>query len=449
MATTKMFVHYSGTKEAFIAAGLATTYNNSIVFIKGGENGAGACVYTHGNYYGNVAEMLAALKYFTSISAGGKTASATGPNGTINFTADDPASVSIVVDSQGVHFALTDDFKTAVNTTLPNRIAAIEGDYLKSADKTTLQGEIASALAEAKKYTDDEVAEIVNAANESLIGTAEDTSDKSTIYGAKKYADEKAAAAQSAAEATAAADATSKVNAAKEELQGNIDDVNERLETVEGSYATKDAVSTAKNEAIAASVITIAESEGTGDILKKYVFSQNGAEIGTVNLAKDLVVSGGQVVEKEGVKYLQLTIANQENPVEIAVSDLVDVYTGSAYIDIAADNTISVKFADLDADLAAETATVGAAIKAAADAAAAADAKATQGVADAAAAKAVADANGARLDTIEADYLKTADKTELQGNIDKKVAQGDYDTKVADLEAKDAELAAMWEWEEL
>ena len=41
MATSKMFVHYSGTKAAFIAAGLPAQYSQKIVFIKGGENGTG------------------------------------------------------------------------------------------------------------------------------------------------------------------------------------------------------------------------------------------------------------------------------------------------------------------------------------------------------------------------------------------------------------------------
>lgn len=40
-----------------------------------------------------------------------------------------------------------------------------------------------------------------------------------------------------------------------------------------------------------------------------------------------------------------------------------------------------------------------------------------------------------RVKAIEDDYLKAADKEELQGNIDEKVAQSDYNTKVAALEA--------------
>lgn len=144
------------------------------------------------------------------------------------------------------------------------------------------------------------------------------------------------------------------------------------------------AIADAKSQAIAAGVVSIAEEAGTGNILKTYKFSQNNVEIGSINLAKDLVVSGGEIVEEGGVKYLSLSIANQENPVKIAVTDLVDVYTGSAYINITDGNVVEVKFADLATALAAEGNAVGNKLKANAEAAATADGKAVaaQGTAD-------------------------------------------------------------------
>ena len=123
-------------------------------------------------------------------------------------------------------------------------------------------------------------------------------------------------------------------------------------------------IATAKNEAVNASKVTVSESAGTDNVLKVYTFTQNGAEIGKINVPKDLVVSGGSIVEVEGVKYLRLTIANQTAPVDIAVTDLVDVYKGSAYITIASDNTISVNFSALDSKLVKDTSEVGKAIKA-------------------------------------------------------------------------------------
>lgn len=213
--------------------------------------------------------------------------------------------------------------------------------------------------------------------------------------------------------ATPIADA---VGAAKTELSGTISGIDGRLSTVEGSYATTDNVATAKGEAIAAGAVTIAEAAGTGNVLKTYTFTQNGAEIGTINFAKDLVVSGGEVVEKDGVKYLSLSIANQETPVEIPVTDLVDVYTGSTYIEISASNEISVKFAELDAALAAETATVGAAIKAA-------DAKGAQGISDAAAAKTAADNAQAHSEGVRTDLGNKADEASATGSAFARIAQ--------------------------
>lgn len=171
------------------------------------------------------------------------------------------------------------------------------------------------------------------------------------------------------------------------------------------------AIANAKQEAqeaaVAASKVTMNESAGTDSVLKVYTFSQNGKLIGKVNVPKDLVVSGGSVVEVDGVKYLRLSIANQTEPVDIAVTDLVDVYTGSAYITVGSDNAISVNFAALDAALKAETSQTGAAIKANATAAAAAKsaADAAQSTANTAkttaeAAKATADANKTKLDGI-------------------------------------------------
>lgn len=440
MATSKMFVHYSGTKAAFITAGLPSQYTNKIVFIKGGETGTGACVYTHGNYYANVEEALAALKYFSSISAGGTTATAAGPNSTINFTADDPATVSVKVDSTGVHFGLTDEFKTAVNTTLPNRIKAIEDDYLKAADKTELEGKVNTALADAKKYTDEEVSRIVADSGSGLIGSAEDTSDKSTIYGAKKYAEEKANAAQSAAEATAAGDATSKVNAAKEELNGVINGVDGRVVAIENDYL-KAADKTEITEAAAALEGRVAANEGA-------IATLNGEGEGSVKKQVADAIAGVVAGAPEDFDTLK------------EVADW-----------IGSDTTGAAQMQTDIATLKGDDTTEGSVAKQVKDAVAA-EAEIAR-----AAEKANADnidlAEG-RLDDIEADYLKAADKQELQGNIDtvsgvanaaapqattytKTEVDGLISTsegKLADYYKKSetysqAEVDAMWEWEEL
>lgn len=126
---SKMFVHYNGTVEAFKAAGLETTYNNHIVFIKGGADGTGQAIYTHGEYYGNLNEALAALeakvnglKYFSQITDGNNTAKSAVADGTITFSADDPAAVKVNVDARGVTFGLAETFVKKVNEDLPGAI---------------------------------------------------------------------------------------------------------------------------------------------------------------------------------------------------------------------------------------------------------------------------------------------------------------------------------------
>jgi hypothetical protein len=89
------------------------------------------------------------------------------------------------------------------------------------------------------------------------------------------------------------------------------------------------------------------------DIAKKYTFTQNGAEIGTINLAKELVVTAGSVKEateadvpytgaKVGDKYIELVIANQDAPIYVPAKDLVDIYIakdGAAEVQVANSNT--------------------------------------------------------------------------------------------------------------
>ena len=84
-------------------------------------------------------------------------------------------------------------------------------------------------------------------------------------------------------------------------------------------------------------------NDATENMLKTYEIFQGGVSKGKIDIPKDLVVSSGQVVEENGVKYLRLTIANSNTPVDIAVTDLVDVYTAGNGIEISASNEVSVK----------------------------------------------------------------------------------------------------------
>ena len=130
--------HFTGTKQQFIDAGLDITYANYLVFI--GQGGIGSYIFIKGEYYGGVEAIINSLNFFSTICANGIEASANGPNQKITFSADDPAVIDIKVDENGIHFSIAESFKNAVNTTLPNRITAVENNI------TTLTGTGAGSI---------------------------------------------------------------------------------------------------------------------------------------------------------------------------------------------------------------------------------------------------------------------------------------------------------------
>lgn len=414
MATnSKMFVHYSGTKAAFIAAGYPAQYTNKIVFISGDAEGNGAAVYTHGKYYGNLEEAIAALKFFSKISAGGSTAEAGGNNGTITFTADDPATVAVKVDEKGVHFGLTDEFKTAVNTTLPNRIKTIEDDYLTSADETAIK--------------------------EELVGTSGDASTANTVYGAKKYADEKAEAAQSAAEAKAQA------------AQDKADEVAADLGDVDGLSTTSKTAVGAINEVLAAvgtggtaAVVAVNPKGGTDDYAQVYEITQGGVSVGTINIPKELVVESGEVVVNPSGQaagtYIKLVLQNVAEPLYIDVAKLVDVYTAAqdaAQVQLAINGSNEISATIVAGSIG--TTELG---DNAVTTAKIADANVTKEKLSVALQGSIDKADAA------APQATTYTKTEVDGLIS--TSEG----KLADYYKKtetysQAEVDAMWEWEEL
>lgn len=261
MAKVKEFFKvYQGTLTAFKASALPTTYASNIVFVAGDASGKESAIFANGKYYAATSEALAALKYFSTISAGGVTATAAGPNGTLNFSADDPASVSVKVDSTGVHFALTDAFKLLVNNAVQQSEVSTTGEankIVKTNDKGVVTvdninagdiyaGEVAvdehirfdvydedwghpdasgdkhfastehvedvraglvgtdadtkesNTIIGAKKYADDKLNIAIGGANEALIGSSSDTTEANTIWGAKNYGAQKAEDAKKA-----------------------------------------------------------------------------------------------------------------------------------------------------------------------------------------------------------------------------------------------------------
>lgn len=176
-----MFVHYSKTKAEFISAGLATTYNDSIVFIKGDANGNGSCIYTHGQYFANFSEFLAAINYVKGITVGGQSYNAAAGGGYVAFEASDPSTVAVNTSQSGVSIGLTEAFVNKVNNTATN--LGSKGDAA-SADGSAF-ARIANLAARLGELTGDEdggqsIAAQINALRTEIVGTL-GTDDAKTL----------------------------------------------------------------------------------------------------------------------------------------------------------------------------------------------------------------------------------------------------------------------------
>ena len=73
-----------------------------------------------------------------------------------------------------------------------------------------------------------------------------------------------------------------------------------------------------------------AKETANAGYLKSYTFIGPDGTPVDIDIPKDLVVTKGEVVKEGKDTFIQLAIANQDEPVKINVKDLVDVYTAQA-----------------------------------------------------------------------------------------------------------------------
>lgn len=254
---------------------------------------------------------------------------------------------------------------TAVKVTAPNfseiyapfgvtsadtRLAAIEADYLKAADKTELNNAITAETAAREAALTAETAAreaAVKAVADNL--TAETAAREAAV---KKVADNLTVetAAREAAVKTVA-DNLAAETAARESADSALSGRLDSLETISHTHANKDVLDGITKDKVdawdaiagGAAVTLNPDAAVTDGYLKTYEIFQGGNSIGKIDIPKDLVVTSGQVIEKEGAKYLSLKIANQEAPVDIAVADLAHVYTQGNGIEISSGDVVSAK----------------------------------------------------------------------------------------------------------
>ena len=245
------FKYFNGTKQEFINKNLATTYADAIVFIKGGNDAKQSCIFAQGTYFANFSEFLAAINYVKGVKVGNSEYNAIAGGGYIPFASGDNSTVALNVQNGTITVGLTEAFVTKVNNTATNlgnasdaankdgsafariaNLAALVSD-LTGGSTDSIEGQINNAINALREEIvgdlsgDEENSKTLEEINAELDGIdseindirttfaslqnvedsvalvqgkSTDASTAITIYGAKKYAEEKAAAVNTALE---------------------------------------------------------------------------------------------------------------------------------------------------------------------------------------------------------------------------------------------------------
>lgn len=175
------FKVFNGTKAAFEAK--ASQYADAIVFISGGTDSKGSCIYAQGMYFGNFAEFLATVNYVKGISVGGQSYNAAANGGYVAFGASDPSTVAVNAGQNGVQIGLTSAFVTKVNGTATalgsaSDTADSQGSaFARIANLAALVGDLTGGSTES---IEGQITSAINALRTEIVGTLE-SSDSKTL----------------------------------------------------------------------------------------------------------------------------------------------------------------------------------------------------------------------------------------------------------------------------
>ena len=390
MASTKMFVHYSGTIESFKQLSNISEYNNKIVFIKGGADGKGAAIYTHGSYFANFTEFLSAVNFVKGVNVNGTNYNAAANGGYLAFTAADPATVTINAGQNGIAIGLTKAFV--------DRVSAVETLADNTADALGAAGDAAKADGSA-------FARIAKLAVDLAALTGSGSGSVSDQIASLKQAIE-----------GELADADAKTLAAINDELDAIDAKWVELEAIEGYENGGEKVKvTVASKGGKVTEVTVDETGLTNDLNLKAnvddVYTKGDAE----NMAQDKVNALAEGAVKANTEAIAKLNGNTsvEGSVDKKIQDAINAFAGSANNDNVIENVtellayvskvdgskdLSVAIADIAANKAAintlngDAKTAGSVAKAIADEVVRAEAayavKGTEGVASGAAARA-------------------------------------------------------------
>ena len=382
MAKMTGFKVYKGTKQAFIDSGKAAANADAIVFITGGNDAKGSCIYAQGVYFANFTEFLAAINYVKGVNVGGTSYNAAQGGGYIAFGSKDPATVSVNAGENGIEVGLSDAFVKKVNdtaTALGSASDAAKVDGSAFARIANLAAIVSDLTGGSTESVASQITKAIGDLRTEIVGTL-DATDAKTLQAINdelnaidaKWANYVTTDALSKIEGSDDAGSLVKVSVASKggkvtevtvdeealnsalAAKANDSDVYKKTETYTKTEADAliGAVGTRVTNEAPVSMETVA---GSGDVLKTYVFKQNSKEIGRIELAKDIVVKEGILAVHDGVKCIDLTLNNEAGTIiHIPVNDLVDVYTGSEYVSVSDKNVISVDKAGIIAGLATD-----------------------------------------------------------------------------------------------